>query len=99
MSGTQCACTQAEGYLIMQAVLEQNIIAESVINRTDGSFGKKIGIIGTLFGCWHKDLSRPFTNKRVSYRTCLQCGARRKFDTRSLETSGPFYYPPKVVSE
>jgi hypothetical protein len=56
-------------------------------------FGEKIGIMGKLFGCWHKELSRPFTNRRTSYRSCLNCGALKKFDTENLKTSGPFYYP------
>lgn len=80
----------------MQAVFDQNRIAESLINRTNGTFGGKIGFIGKLFGCWHKQLSRPFTNKSGSYRACLNCGARKQFDTTILKTSGPFYYPPSI---
>lgn len=81
----------------MQTILEQNRIAERVINRTNGSFGKKIGFVGKLFGCWHKALSRPFTSKESSYRVCLDCGARAKFDTQSFRTLGTFYYPPSVA--
>ena len=80
----------------MQLVLEQNFIAENAINRTDGVFGEKIGIFGRIFGCWHSELSRPFTNAAGSYRVCMECGARRHFDTETLTTSGSFYYPPKV---
>lgn len=69
----------------MQAVLEQNRIAEAIINRTEGEFGGKIGLFGKLFGCWHKRLSRPFTKRNVSYRACLHCGARRRFNTHTLE--------------
>jgi hypothetical protein len=83
----------------MQLTLEQNRIAASLINRTDGSFGKPIGIFGKLFGCWHKDLTRPFTSRRNSYRACLDCGARRKFDTEKFKSTGPFYYPPAVRQE
>jgi hypothetical protein len=78
----------------MQAILEQNRIATSVAAQTDNEFGAKIGIIGKLFGCWHKDLSRPFTNRKSSYRTCLHCGARKRFDAQNLKTFGPFHYPP-----
>lgn len=81
----------------MQAILEQNLIAAVVNDRTNGSFGKKIGVFGKLFGCWHKELSRPFTNKKRSYRTCLDCGARAEFDTNSFRTLGTFYYPPSVT--
>lgn len=80
----------------MQAILDQNRIAEAYITRTNGTFGGKIGIIGKIFGCWHKQLTRPFTNRNASYRACLNCGARKHFDTQTLKTSGPFYYPPTV---
>ena len=80
----------------MQALLDQGIIAEAILEKTDGAFGKRIGVLAKLFGCWHKDLSRPFTNRDASYRVCLNCGARRKFDAKTLETKGPFYYPPSV---
>ncbi len=34
----------------MQAVFEQNRIAESTLDRTNGAFGNKIGIFGKIFG-------------------------------------------------
>ena len=80
----------------MQKMLEQTRIAEEAIKRTEKEFGEKIGLIGKMFGCWHKRLSRPFSNRNASYRTCLDCGARRKFDAKNLKTFGPFYYPPAV---
>ena len=80
----------------MEAVLDQGRIATTVLNRTSGAFGRRIGFLSNLFGCWHKDLSRPFTNRNASYRACLSCGARKKFDTQTLKTFGPFYYPPVV---
>lgn len=61
------------------------------------SFGKRIGLFGRLFGCFHRDLSRPFTRESVSYRSCLDCGARKRFDADSLKTYGSFYYPPEVA--
>ncbi len=81
----------------MEALLDQVSIAEAIINRTDGAFGQKIGLVAKLFGCWHKDLSRPFTNRRASYRACLHCGARKKFDAKTLQTFGPFYHPPTIT--
>lgn len=80
----------------MEAVLDQGRIAEAIINRTDGAFGQKIGFVTKIFGCWHKNLSRPFTNRRASYRSCLHCGARKQFDVETLKTFGPFYFPPAV---
>lgn len=82
----------------MQAVLEQNVVAERVIDRTNGLFGKKIGVLVKLFGCRHRQLTRPFTNRQGSYRACLNCGARKEFDIKSFKTLGTFYYPPSVSS-
>jgi hypothetical protein len=45
-----------------------------------------------IFGCWHREMSRPFTHDRESYRVCLDCGARRKFDASRWEMVGDFYY-------
>jgi hypothetical protein len=84
---------------VMNIVLEQNRIAQSILNRTDKVFGEKIGIVGKIFGCWHKQLSRPFTNQKSSYRACLNCGALKRFDTDTLQTVGPFYYPPTISLE
>ena len=80
----------------MQLTLEQNKIASALINRTNGSFGEPIGILGKLFGCWHKELTKPITSRRSTYRACLECGARREFDTNEFRSTGPFYYPPPV---
>ena len=59
-------------------------------------FGKKVGLVGKLFGCWHNELSRPFKRNKVSYRVCLDCGARKQFDDSTFVTHGGFYYPPIV---
>lgn len=83
----------------MQGILDQNRIAASIINRTRGSFGEKIGLVASVFGCWHKRLTRPFTEKHISYRACVDCGARKKFSTEDFMTFGPFYYPPSIRSE
>lgn len=83
----------------MQGILEHNLTAEAIRNATDEVFGKRIGLMTSLFGCWHKALSRPFTNKRVSYIACLDCGARKKFDPANFKTSDEFYYPPVVAHD
>lgn len=80
----------------MPNILEQNVVAGRLIDVTPQNFGKKVGILTTLFGCWHKEMSRPFTNKKVSYRACTSCGARKKFDTSNFKTLGTFYHPPSV---
>ncbi|MEO7660732.1 MAG: hypothetical protein ABIV48_14050, partial [Pyrinomonadaceae bacterium] len=80
----------------MQAILEQNLSVERVVDRTDSSLGTRIGLLAKIFGCQHKDLGRPFTENKRSYRACTGCGARRAFDTKSFKTLGNFYYPPSV---
>lgn len=45
-----------------------------------------------VFGCWHSEMSRPFTHDGESYRTCLECGARRNFDSSRWEMVGAYYY-------
>ena len=45
-----------------------------------------------VFGCWHSEMSRPFTHDGESYRACLECGARRKFDSAKWEMVGAYYY-------
>jgi hypothetical protein len=62
-------------------------------------FGDKVGIFVKLFGCGHQNLSRPFSHKRTAYRTCLQCGARKQFDTQTLNTFGGFYNAPKAATK
>lgn len=91
------AQTRGENLKDMEVILEQNYIAKETINRTNGAFGEKIGVVGAWFGCWHKELSRPFSNAKESYRTCLSCGARRRFSTETLKTFGSFYYPPTIM--
>ena len=80
----------------MQVILEQNNLAKTLTNQTDEAFGKRIGLLGALFGCWHKEISRPFTIGNNSYRACLHCGARKHFDAQTLKTYGSFHYPPAV---
>ena len=81
----------------MQAVIEQGVRGGK-FRRRNKVEGHPIGIIGKIFGCWHRQLSRPFYEKGTSYLTCLECGARRRFDTEEFRTSGPFYFPPSAAS-
>ena len=59
-------------------------------------FGQKMGLATKLFGCWHEQVSRPFTAGKTAYRSCLSCGARRQFDPETLRTFGGFYTPPVI---
>lgn len=44
-----------------------------------------------VFGCWHTNMSRPFTIGQETYRMCLHCGAHRAFDPRQWKMVGPYY--------
>ena len=57
-----------------------------------GLVGRIGGGLNRIFGCWHSEMSRPFSSDGQSYRVCLGCGARRQFNTRSWTTQGDFYY-------
>jgi hypothetical protein len=48
-----------------------------------------------IFGCWHVNMSRPFSRGNESYRTCVACGARRRFNLEQWEMVGSFYYPER----
>ncbi|MBC7901075.1 MAG: hypothetical protein H7070_13610 [Saprospiraceae bacterium] len=77
--------------------LDRNLITEAALNLPEDRHIKKIGLMGKLFGCRHKQLTRPFSDRNSSYRACLDCGARKKFDTQSFKTSGAFYFPQSVT--
>ena len=62
-------------------------------------FGQKMDLITKLFGCWHDNISRPFVQGKTAYRSCLDCGARKQFNSETLETYGKFYFPPVVKAE
>jgi len=55
--------------------------------------------LGGIFGCQHKEMSRPFSRQGESYRVCLTCGARRQFIESTWETSGPFYFSGAQASD
>jgi len=54
-----------------------------------------IGVLRRVFGCWHLQLSLPFTRDNETYRTCVNCGARRRFDLDQWTMVGDFYHPER----
>lgn len=82
------------GKNFMQAVIEHGFITDSEATRTTDLLGTKEGVFARLFGCRHRRLTRPIADGRSSFMSCLECGARKRFDTESFTVSGPFYYPP-----
>ena len=55
--------------------------------------GKEVGFFSQIFGCWHERLTRPFFEGKTAYRSCLKCGARKRFDPQTMKTYGKYYYP------
>jgi hypothetical protein len=92
----ECA-TAAKIHMRVKTLFSTNFLKRSDPNTS--IFGHKVGLIGKLFGCRHENLSRPFSQNNVTYRSCLDCGARRQFDGQTLQTFGAFYYPPIVKEE
>jgi hypothetical protein len=45
-----------------------------------------------LFGCWHKKMNPPYTGDGGTYRTCMNCGARRQFDEGRGKMTGAYYH-------
>ena len=57
------------------------------------SKGKRLDYFLTrAFGCWHSNMGRPITTAGETYRACLACGARRRFDTESWTMHGSYYF-------
>lgn len=50
-------------------------------------------LIARIFGCWHLEMSRPFTQAGETYRACLNCGAHRQFNLQDWKMFGAYYYP------
>ncbi len=80
----------------MQLILEQNLPVANVVKSHGASAERKIGLFTSIFGCWHKRLTRPFTTDKDTYMACLECGARKKVDANNFKVSRAFYYPPSV---
>ena len=80
-----------------QSLVSKNKIKNVEIDRS--VFGQRIGVFTKLFGCWHTNISRPFVQGKTTYRSCLQCGARKQFNPKTLETHGSFYFPPSVKKQ
>ena len=50
-----------------------------------------VELLRAVFGCWHRRMSWPLTRDGQTYRGCLKCGARRRFDVKTWKTYGSFY--------
>ena len=77
--------------MIAEAVLEQAGIDRSGF--ITGCVSRVKNVFRRVFGCWHRHMSLPFTRERETYRTCVNCGARRRYDLDRWRMIGPFYGP------
>ncbi len=75
----------------MQAELT---IAKSNVGQVNGLSltGRITNLMARVFGCWHAELSRPFSRNGRAYRKCLSCGAQRQFHLGKWEMQGDFFY-------
>jgi hypothetical protein len=80
----------------MQAVLEQELMTGPIAVKAANEKIRKVGLFSSLFGCWHPRLTRPISDNDSTYQTCVECGARRLFDTDTFTPTGSFYYPAKI---
>ena len=80
-----------------ETLTPENFAASERLDRS--VFGEKLGFFAGLFGCRHRNISRPFNSGKTVYRCCLECGARKQFDPQTLRTFGKFYFPPVVAAE
>jgi hypothetical protein len=55
--------------------------------------------LGELFGCQHREMSRPFSRHGETYRVCISCGARRGFDEKTWNSTGRYYFKPARTSD
>ena len=44
-----------------------------------------------LVSCRHRQMGRPFTRDGCTYRSCAQCGTRRKFDLETWTMKGRYH--------
>jgi hypothetical protein len=72
-----------------ELTLNNQGIAEITATSGAGRFGE---FVARILGCWHTRMSRPFSHQGQAYRSCLNCGAQRKFNLGNWEMQGSFYY-------
>lgn len=76
---------------MVEAVIEQTRIDESRF--TTDRLSRVNNVFRRVLGCWHRQMSLPFTRGNETYRTCVSCGARRRFDLDQWTMVGAFYRP------
>jgi hypothetical protein len=75
------------------SIKSYNVVGQINAVNTASSLWSKIGTwLTRILGCWHTEMSRPLSIGGQTYRTCLDCGAQRQFNTGNWEMQGNFYY-------
>ena len=67
-------------------------VASMPASMSESVSGTVKGWLNRLMGCWHMELSRPFSSDGKGYRVCLSCGAHRQFNLKNWKMQGDFYY-------
>ena len=76
------------------------IATPTVGQMSASSVAERIGDwMARVFGCWHMELSRPFSHQGHAYRVCLNCGAQRRFNLGNWKMHGSFYYKPGSTNQ
>ena len=78
---------------MMEAVVEQT--GMDVWGLVSDRFAQVKSLLSRGLGCWHLEMSLPFSRENETYRTCVSCGARRRFDLERWAMVGDFYYPKR----
>ena len=66
---------------------------------TSSVTAKITDFVARVFGCWHSEMSRPFSHQGHAYRVCLNCGAQRHFDLGDWKMQGEFYYQKATTNQ
>jgi hypothetical protein len=75
-------------------------IATANAGQINSSLSERIGDwVARVFGCWHTELSRPFSHQGQAYIVCMSCGAQRRFNLGNWKMQGHFYYQKAMTSQ
>ena len=77
----------------MKAVMKEvSEMHNGHVTETGQVTGRIGNFMARVFGCRHAELSRPFSHSGRAYRSCLNCGAQRRFNLGDWQMQGDFYY-------
>jgi len=84
----------AERRFMMEGIVERRSLETGFLKL--GPLSQVKNAVKRVFGCWHSKLSLPFTRGDETYRTCINCGARRRFDLDQWVSVGGFLPPDEI---